>query len=232
MALRESVPPAFRCAPVTSGRRPYNAEVSPRWCLLIVSVLVLGCDGPEPSASEPGAKRASSPQPAAPPKEAKAPVPAKPQVDPKTLTGTDGTYDYGKDAMGALQTGLDDADVIRVLGEPERKDGREEEAATGDIVDLWHYPAKGIVLTMVSKTMTSPQSISGISIDPPCTLATRMGIAIGSTRDEVRDAYGTLEDPEVRGTPERFIVGTLYGGLFLEFEGDAVASMYLGAGAE
>ena len=158
--------------------------------------------------------------------------PAAPRVDPKTFAGADGTYDYGKDAIGELRTGLVDAEVVRILGEPESKDGREEEAATGDIVDLWRYPAKGIVLTMSSKTMTSALSIRGISIDPPCSLATKAGIAIGSTRAEVRAAYGPLEDPDFRGEAKRFIVGTLYGGLFLDFEGDAVTSMYLGDGAE
>lgn len=211
-----------------------------RWCLALVPALVIGCESPPPdsttkdeSAAPPSvAAQAKAPEPKPKSEPRVEPEPAAPRVDPKTFAGTDGTYDYGKDAIGKLETGLADAEIVQLLGEPESKDGREEEAATGDIVDLWHYPTKGIVLTMSSKTMTSAQWVRGISVDPPCSLATKAGIAIGSTRAEVRAAYGPLEDPDFRGEPERFIVGTLYGGLFLDFADDAVTSMYLGDGAE
>ncbi len=154
------------------------------------------------------------------------------RVDPKTLLGDDGTYNYSKDAFGELSTGLADKDVIAKLGEPKSKDGREEEGATGDIVDLWHYPQQGIVLTMYSQTMTSAQSISGITIEPPCAFKTKLGVGIGSKRADVLAAYGAFEDPEFPAEPAKFIAGSVYGGTFFDFEKDEVVSIFMGAGAE
>ena len=154
------------------------------------------------------------------------------RIDPKTLLGDDGTYSYGKDAFGELKTGLTDKDVVAKLGEPERKDGREEEGATGDIVDLWYYPKKGIVLTMSSQTMTSAQSVSGITIKAPCAFKTKLGIGVGSTRADVLAAYGAFKDPEFPAGPEQFIAGSVYGGMFFDFTKEQVVSMFMGVGAE
>lgn len=173
----------------------------------------------------------------APPADAKADAAAAPEaavakVDPKTLLDDDGTYNYGKDALGELASGLADKDVVAKLGEPKRKEGREEEAATGDIVDLWHYPEQGIVLTMRSQTMTGPQSISGITIKAPCPLQTKLGVGVGSTRADVVAGYGAFKDPEFPAGPEQFIAGSVYGGTFFDFTKDEVVSIFMGAGAE
>lgn len=156
--------------------------------------------------------------------------PAK--VDPKTLLSDDGTYNYGNDALGALEDGLPDKDVLAKLGDPQSKDGREEEGATGDIVDVWSYPKQGIVLMMRSQTMTSAQSVSGITIKAPCEFKTKLGIGVGSTRAEVLAAYGAFKDPEFPTGPEQFIAGSVYGGTFFDFTDDKVASIFMGVGAE
>lgn len=154
------------------------------------------------------------------------------KVDPKTLLDDEGHYNYAHDAFGDLKDGLADTAVVAKLGEPESKSGREEEGATGDIVDQWNYPKQGVTLTMRSTTMTGAQSIGGLTITAPCEFKTKLGIGIGSTRAEVLAAYGTFKDPEFPARPDQFIAGSVYGGTFFDFTEDKVVSMFMGAGAE
>lgn len=182
---------------------------------------------PEPAEHEPAMAGSTKDEPA------KAePEPATTTVDPKTLLDREGEYSYGKDALGELKTGLADKDVIAKLGAPKHKDGREEEGATGEIVDLWDYPEQGIGLMMNSRTMTSAQWISGISIEAPCTFKTKLGVGVGSTRDEVLAAYGAFEDPDYPSDPDEFIAGSIYGGTFFRFRDGQVVSIYMGVGGE
>jgi len=187
-------------------------------------------DTEEEPAPRPEVKADAKP-PAAPAVGAKLGV-ATAKVDSKTLLDEDGTYNYSKDAFGELESGLADKAVLAKFGEPESKDGREEEGATGDIVELWHYPKQGVVLTMVSQTMTSAQSVSGITISAPCAFKTKLGIGVGSTRADVSAAYGAFKDPEFPAGPEQFIAGSVYGGMFFDFTKDEVVSMFMGVGAE
>ncbi len=153
-------------------------------------------------------------------------------VDAKTLLNDNGTYHYGKDAFGELTDGLADKDVLAKLGEPKNKDGRMEEGATGDIIQQWYYPDQGITLTMRSQTMTSAQSVGGMTIKAPCAFKTKLGIGIGSTRADVLATYGAFKDPEFPAGPDQFIAGSVYGGVFFDFSKDKVVSMFMGAGAE
>lgn len=144
----------------------------------------------------------------------------------------DGTYNYYEDAIGTLEVGLGEAEVVAILGSPPAKDGLWEEAATGEFIDTWHYPDAGVAVILSSMRSTDELHVRGVSVEAPCTLETALGIRVGSTRAEVLAAYGSFEDPDFRGDAKQFIAGSVYGGLFLEFEGDVVVSMYLGSGGE
>ncbi len=135
--------------------------------------------------------------------------------------------------IGELSMSSTGADVVAQLGEPTRKGRTDLSEASGEMIQAWHYPDQGVTLGMVVADDKST-SIGSVTIKPPCTLKTRLGIGIGSTRKEVLDAYGKLRDPEFPSgeQEEVFLAGSIYGGVFFTFKKDVVREIFVGAGAE
>ncbi len=153
-------------------------------------------------------------------------------MDPKTLLDDEGHYDYGKDAFGDITASLTDNDVIKLLGEPNKKDERTMSEATGDVVQTWSYDDRGLTLGMFSTDMKGPQAIGTISVAKPSTLKTKLGIGIGSKRADAIAAYGAFKDKEMPDSPDSLIAGSVYGGLIIDFTDGVVSQMFMGAGAE
>ena len=71
-----------------------------------------------------------------------------------------------------------------------------------------------------------------ITLAAPCTLATKRGIRIGSTEQEVKKAYKKDWNKEDSTSSGRFVAGSIYGGIVFEFQNGKVSRIFLGAAAE
>jgi hypothetical protein len=151
------------------------------------------------------------------------------------------------ESIGPLKQGLSADEVVKLLGEAGEKDEITEEGATGDWVQSWKYPDRGVDLWMRADTQTGPQTVAAITILQPCEFATARGIKIGSSYDEVAKAYGDVKDqdrffddegggeaaPPEEDDKTSFVAGSVFGGLIFELDAEQkVASIFMGAAAE
>jgi hypothetical protein len=105
-------------------------------------------------------------------------------------------------------------------------------AADGNYAQDWHYPEKGIDVSMSGEKKTGRKRIVSVTASAPCTLATRKGIKIGSAESAVRKAYTMFADREARAEPGTYVVGSIYGGIIFNFEKGKVSRIFFGAAAE
>ncbi len=137
------------------------------------------------------------------------------------------------ESLGGLRMNLPEKDVLRLLGQPAKRGKLVFQEADGNYVQDWHYPEKGIDLSMsAGEKKTGPKTIVAITASAPCTLATRKGIKIGSAESAVRKAYAAFVDRDTPAEPGSFVVGSIYGGLIFNFKNGNVSRIFLGAAAE
>ncbi len=96
----------------------------------------------------------------------------------------------------------------------------------------WEYAGCGITLGMVSEKKGAPKSIESITLVSPGNLSTKRGIRIGSTEQEVMDAYKPYWNKEDSKSFNIFVAGSVYGGLMFNFQNGKVSRIFLGAAAE
>ena len=136
------------------------------------------------------------------------------------------------EAFGKISLGLKAAALVKLLGEAESKDKDTLWDATGDWVQEWKYPAKGLTLAMASTKKGGAKTLLSLTATSPCDLATARGIKIGSTEAEVRKAYGKIEDKESSVAGENFVAGSIYDGVMFTFKKGKVVQIFIGAAAE
>ena len=137
-----------------------------------------------------------------------------------------------KESLGGLRINLPEKDVLRLLDQPAKRGKLVFQAADGNYVQEWHYPEKGIDLSMSGEKKTGPKRIVSITASAPCTLATRKGIKIGSAENAVRKAYGMFVDRNAPAEPGTYVLGSIYGGIIFNFEKGKVSRIFFGAAAE
>lgn len=142
------------------------------------------------------------------------------------------TPEFPGDKLGGLALDMEAAEVVELLGEPESKGKEEEWGATGNWVEEWNYPAKGLVLSMASSGQGAPKAILRIVADMKCEMATGKGIKIGSTVGEVKKAYGKFRNKEYSEANVTYVVGSIYGGMILDLKDGKVTRIFIGAQAE
>jgi hypothetical protein len=96
----------------------------------------------------------------------------------------------------------------------------------------WNCSTAGIGFDMSSENKGGKKTIDKIVITSPSKLKTKRGIQIGYTEAQVIKAYHDVNDIEETVPKKLFIAGSVYGGLFFEFQNGRVVSIMLGAGAE
>jgi hypothetical protein len=134
-------------------------------------------------------------------------------------------------AVGDLSLGLTQSKVIELLGQPDSKGKSEEWGADGLVHQDWVYKAKGITLNMDQNINLAEQTIFSITITSPCTFKTKRKIGIGSTYKEVVAAYGKdIDDYATNKTS--ITIGSIYGGIMIDFKNDKATRIFVGAGAE
>ncbi|PWR00167.1 hypothetical protein [Leucothrix pacifica] len=102
----------------------------------------------------------------------------------------------------------------------------------GEIIQEWNYEDCGIKLQLSTVDPETPQIISSIMVRQPSELETSRGIQIGSTEQEVMEAYADYLDEDYSVAGDTLVAGSIYGGLVFTFKDNLVDSMFLGAGAE
>ena len=140
---------------------------------------------------------------------------------------------FAVEHIGPLKLGMPAKQVIAALGPPATKGVAEDSPATGEVTQSWSYPSKGLVLSVsLHHSTKAPLTLRSVRAMSPCTLRSQRGISIGSAVEDVRAAYGSMEDTEATKSADRFVAGSIYGGLIFRFESGRVTSMFLGAVAE
>lgn len=138
----------------------------------------------------------------------------------------------GKSHVGWLDSGVTVAVMLEKLGEPDQKEARINEEATGDIYEIWIWTQKGVRADLSAPDMTAPVvSVRHFTVTAPFDGKTERGIGIGSTEAEVLAAYPGVMDPNSRPGAQ-VIVGSIYGGMFFDIVDGNVTSIFVGAGAE
>lgn len=140
--------------------------------------------------------------------------------------------DFKGDKLGGLGLGMKAAEVIKLLGAPKSKGVETEWGATGDWVEEWTYPDKGLALDMASSEQGAPKAILSVRADKKCGLATSKGIKIGSTLNEVEKAYEKFHEKEESRAGQAYVVGSIYGGMIFHLRAGKVTGIFIGAAAE
>ncbi len=133
--------------------------------------------------------------------------------------------------IGDLSLGMTAKQITDKLGEPGSKSKEEEWGADGWQHQDWDYKTKGISLNMTREKDTSAMEVFSISITSPCQFKTKKNIGIGSAYDVVMKAYA-LEIDKTASDENVVTVGSLYGGIIIEFKNKKVVRIFVGAAAE
>ncbi len=153
---------------------------------------------------------------------------------PFTTAQEAGDVLLAKENLGGIKIGQTEKGLTAILGQPKSKSKALLEEATGEYIQNWSYPDKGLTVRLSSESAKSARSVAGFTATEKCRLATTAGIKIGSTKAEVVKAYGAFEDKESKGTAEEdgFIAGSIYGGIIFTFKNGRVSEIFFGAAAE
>ena len=89
--------------------------------------------------------------------------------------------------LGGLGLGSSDSDILRVLGEPESKSEVIFAQYDARYHQQWLYPAQGIVVEIAWRE--NGKSVCYISVESPYELSLNREVKIGSTLEEVLNAY-------------------------------------------
>jgi hypothetical protein len=131
---------------------------------------------------------------------------------------------YEHEALGPLHVGMSEAEAIKALGKPKTRSKPFDEPATATWVTDWSWP--DAALQMYATAKTGPWTARSVSITGKSKLATKRGIHLGSTRADVEHAYPRA--PDDPGAPDRYLVGSSYGGMLFFFDAGKVVGIDIG----
>tara|TARA_R110002096_G_scaffold16898_9_gene57946 strand:- start:68442 stop:69071 length:630 start_codon:yes stop_codon:yes gene_type:complete len=202
--------------------------------LLLGASMALACSSSKTSSADSAnaiVQAEPAPSPEASPQQ---PVASDPLAHCNSEKDEEGELTVNENFSG-IRLGSSAGDVQSLFGTPESVSEPEEEAATGDIIWNWAYPAQGVSLTMASATQDAKTSrVSWITIEQPSAIKTALGLGIGSPLEDVRTLYrACMSDPDAvpsMASPS-IVIGSPYNGLWIEVADGKVRSMALG-GAE
>ncbi|MCA9793151.1 MAG: hypothetical protein KC910_15185 [Candidatus Eremiobacteraeota bacterium] len=128
-------------------------------------------------------------------------------------------------------------EVLATLGKPTSKTDPVFEAATGETLEDWLYPQRGLTLTLANAEDQKGQRLYRLSIGAPCDWPAYGGIRIGDSRQKVVSVLAGLKGQEGVSIHEsEQAAGVLwedsYTQLTVILESDKVKKIYLGPGPE
>jgi|GEM_PF-3505493 len=137
----------------------------------------------------------------------------------------------GSTNVGFLAEGMPIAEIIAKLGAPDEVGELWLEEATGDQVQDHIWKTKGVMV----QAYLDPEKnlkVSRFTVEAPFAGKTSRGFGIGSSAAEVFAAYAAEIDPSFTEPGSKLVAGSVYGGIFFDFEDGKVISIFVGAGAE
>jgi hypothetical protein len=200
-----------------------------------------GIQGTQPAAEpSPGAEASAEPsaeESMEPSSKPSAEVSSKPSSSPKADDGKDyaalGFALLEDDGLGLIALRLSESELVYLLGEPESKSDAELWGADGLSHSNWSYTSIGMDIGMAQQPDDTEAYVFSISATAPCTLATARGVKIGSSKDDVLNAYKNEIDPDANEDTDSWITaGTVFGGIGFGIENGAVTYIFIGASAE
>jgi|AntRauTorckE5430_2_1112549.scaffolds.fasta_scaffold12460_3 hypothetical protein len=134
------------------------------------------------------------------------------------------------ETVGDLKMGLTTAEVEKITGKPEIVTPFEEWGADGFEHQARVYQNESIELDFIKLEDGSIVS-NMITISEGCSYKTSRNIGIGSTYDDVLQAYkNEISTPE---NPTTLIAGSIYGGIIFQFSDEKkVNNIFIGEAAE
>lgn len=136
------------------------------------------------------------------------------------------------ETIGDLKMGLTIDEVEAIVGEPSEITPFELWEVDGLEHQTRVYQNETIELDFVKSELEDDRIVSNrITISEGCKYKTSRNIGIGSTHEEVFQAYeAEISTPEMTST---LIVGTIYGGIIFQFsEGSKVNNIFIGSSVE
>lgn len=137
-----------------------------------------------------------------------------------------------EEQIGTLRIDLPEREVKKTIKCRLKRGPEELWGVDGAYHQAWEYAGCGVMLGMVSDKKGAPKLVYSITMDSPGKLSTKRGIRIGSTEQEVMEAYRPYWNKEDSKAFNIFVAGSIYGGLMFEFKNGKVSRIFLGAAAE
>ncbi|MCB0715117.1 MAG: hypothetical protein R2796_07275 [Chitinophagaceae bacterium] len=116
--------------------------------------------------------------------------------------------------IGEYFIGMQATDVLQKLGKPSSQSKTAVWPADNWTHQDWEYPEQGIRFNMIQENADTNFQIFSITISSPATIKTKKQIGIGSTYEEVMQAYQNEIDPAA-SSAKLVVVGSLNGGLLI-----------------
>lgn len=198
---------------------------------MIVCAIVTGCKStPEEKPTDSSQDVTVAEQTATTEKVEETPKPKAPECAPDDeMCRVD---NMGPTAFGVIDQGVTLQAILDAFGEPDKKDARFTEEASGDVVETWYWTEKGITIDFLAPDMTADvTTVRSFTLAAPYEVKGAKGVGIGSTKQEVLDVYSGVIEPRSEGE-DMIIVGSIYGGIFFTLVDDKVSTIFVGAGAE
>ena len=137
-----------------------------------------------------------------------------------------------EERIGSLGIDLPESEVAKMTDCELQRGPEELWGADGAYHQEWTDAACGLTVGMVSEEKGGQKSVESISLISPGNLATKRGIRIGSSEQEVMAAYKPYWNKEESEHFGSFVGGSIYGGLLFDFNNGKVSRIFLGAAAE
>jgi hypothetical protein len=137
-----------------------------------------------------------------------------------------------EEQIGTLRIDLSEREVKKTIPYRLKRGPEELWGADGAYHQKWEYAGCGITLSMVSEKKGASKLVESIALVSPGNLSTKRGIRIGSTEQEVIEAYRPYWNKEDSKSFNIFVAGSIYGGLMFDFKNGKVSRIFLGAAAE
>lgn len=152
------------------------------------------------------------------------------------LPVADSTVAAGKidiESFGPLKLGQSASDIIRLLGEPAKKEKPVEWGADGLMHEDWTWTAEALELNFSYEKGTAEgnRQLFSITASEPNTYKTKAGIGIGSSIADIRAAYPKDVNKE-ESSSDQVVVGSVYGGILFTLRNNKVIHVFVGAAAE
>ena len=135
------------------------------------------------------------------------------------------------ESLGELKFGRQLSEVAKLLGEPSETITYGVLWADAEYHQGFKYQEKGIEIDVILGEEDWDKTINMITITAPCTYKTKKGIGIGSSYEEVVEAYKDYIEPGFSDHTSA-TAGTVYGGIIFNLEDNKVNLIFIGAAAE